>query len=275
MKLNEWRRRAISLLMAVTKTPALEADLLLGYILDMSRADVLSRPEFGLNDEQVEGLDSLLNQRVEDRVPLAYITNTKQFMDINLYVDTRVLIPRPETESIVLAASNIANENGIQTVYEIGTGSGAIAIALAMRDKELKVVASDISEEALEVAKKNIEMHGLQDRIKLINSDLGSHLGKPRLIVANLPYLPNELKVSEEVKKEPGIALWSGADGFDHYKKILETEFQHLIIELGSNQYEPFKKWVFDHYPNTEISPVHGIDGSICGMVVVKEWQEN
>lgn len=202
----------------------IDASLLLAKVSDMPRANVLAH----LDDEMDTGVASdfieLINERAKRR-PLVHLTNTREFYGIDLYIDENVLTPRIETEKMVDFAIKHAPQNG--TLIDIGTGSGAIAIAIKTHRPDLEVWATEVNDEALDVARKNIE--NLKLDIKLVKSDLFSEISEKFDVVAtNLPYLQDDADLMPEVQKEPAVALFGGQDGLDIYRRFLTELPNHL-----------------------------------------------
>jgi len=219
----------------------LDLELLLAFILDCDRTFFYSHPEQQIADTKFRNLKALMQKRKKG-IPLAYLTNKKAFYNLEFYVDERVLIPRPETEQIVSTALELHPTS----LLDIGTGSGAIALSLKHNSPQTAVTALDISTEALEVAKQNSE--NLKLVIKLLESDLlqvipqQSHFD---IITANLPYIgvsKNACVSQETHNNEPHTALFSGHDGLDLYRRLLEElkakeiSFKYLIGEFGFGQ---------------------------------------
>ena len=157
-------------------------------------------------------------------------------MKMDFYVDENVLIPRPDTEILVEEVINIANKIENPVILDLCTGSGAIGISIAKNVKDAKVYAIDISEKALEIAKRNAEDLKVKKKVNFIKSDLFEKLKKMKfdIIVSNPPYIKKEdiNYLSEEVQKEPKIALDGGSDGLDFYRKIVKQGYEYL--KLGS-----------------------------------------
>ena len=162
-------KEATSLLKDNTPRARFEAELLLAYHLGVDRVYLARRDDEEVDD--IEGYFALIRRRAQSE-PYEYIINKVSFYDIELYVDNRVLIPRPETELLIDEVSKIIAQNSIKNIAEIGVGSGAISIVLARAFPKLKVVATDISSDALEVATLNREKFALEERIELVNADL-------------------------------------------------------------------------------------------------------
>jgi release factor glutamine methyltransferase len=200
-------------------------------------------------DAAVIGRFERMVARREAREPIAYIVGRREFYSLELAVRPGVLIPRPETETVVEAALDFLRSRLNVTVLDMGTGSGAIAIAIAKNTATTRVVALDISKVSLEVAAENAQRHGCADRITFQQGDCFASLdrnGPPfDLIVSNPPYIPEaELAtLASEIRDfEPRIALEGGRDGMDFYRKIARGTARWLarggevIVELGAGQ---------------------------------------
>lgn len=199
-------------------------------------------------DEVPENIVANFKNKLEELKngkPIQYITNKQEFMGLDFYVNENVLIPQPDTEMLVEEAINIVKQNVAKSVLDICTGSGAIAIALKKNLDSVQVTASDISVEALEVARKNAKNNEVE--INFICSDMFENIvGKFDLIVSNPPYIENEIikTLPQEVQNEPYIALAGGEDGLDFYKiiakqgkKFLNSQ-GYIAVEIGYNQRE-------------------------------------
>jgi release factor glutamine methyltransferase len=217
-------------------------------------------------------LEGLADRRLR-REPSAYITQNKEFYGLDLFVDRRVLIPRPETEILVEAAIEFArswvadNKNDI-TIVDVGTGSGAIAIALATHVPGSIFHAVDISTAALEVAAINIERHGLENRVIPTQSDLLQQINcRVDIIAANLPYIPQSgmrLLQPEITEYEPEVALQGGVRGTEVIVRLLEqvpaiiNQNGAVFLEIGEGQ-------------EGEIMPVIGRCLPGCGVTLIKD----
>ncbi len=235
------------------ENPRLNAELLLARCLKLSREQLYTHFQSQIKQEEEEALEELIQRRVSGE-PLQYILEHQEFWSIDFEVDPRVLIPRPETELLVEQGLSILSKiSFIQTpsVLEIGTGSGAIAIALAKEMKDIFLVATDISRDALILAKENAKSASVLDRIEFVNGDLFGPLrpSKERnvfdLILSNPPYI-NRRRIStlpKEVKDyEPMIALDGGEDGLAFYRRIIPEapsylrEGGWLLLEVALGQ---------------------------------------
>ncbi len=217
------------------ESPKLKSRLLLQYILKKPRQYIIVYDKNEITkQEQWEYFVNI--EKLTKGIPLQHITHRQEFMKMDFYVDENVLIPRPDTEILVEEVINIANKIGNPVILDLCTGCGAIGISIAKNVKNAKIYAVDISEKALEVAKKNAEALRVKQKVNFIKSDLFEKLKKMKfdIIVSNPPYIKKEdiNYLSEEVQKEPKIALDGGIDGLDFYRKIVKQGYEYL--KLGS-----------------------------------------
>ena len=196
--------------------PQANAEWLLAHVLGVSRTWVLAHGSYEISEPDKKLFEVLL-ARKEKGEPLAHITGVQPFCGLDIAVTPDVLIPRPETEDLVEKVSALFERKGRYTFLDMCTGSGCIAVALAVKFPNARVLAADISEKALRVAQENVRRHKLQERVSLLQSDLWENVtGVFDLIIANPPYIPTEdlRGLSAEVKREPRLALDGGADGY-------------------------------------------------------------
>ena len=214
-------------------SPKVKARLLLQYILKKPRQYLIvyDNEEVG-KKEQWEYFVNI--EKLANGVPLQHITHTQEFMKMDFYVDENVLIPRPDTEILVEEVIKIAQKINKPKILDLCTGSGAIAISIAKNIPDAEIYGIDISQKALDIAKKNAKE--LQVNVKFIKSNLFNKLDKMKfdIIVSNPPYIKRRdiNYLSEEVRKEPNLALDGGIDGLDFYRKITEQAIDYL--KLGS-----------------------------------------
>jgi release factor glutamine methyltransferase len=206
--------------------PRLDAEILLEHATGWDRARIAANPESGLPAGAARQFGESVRRRLR-REPVAYIVGTKWFRSLELAVDPRVLIPRPETELLV----ELALELRPRTVLDVGTGSGAIALAIADELPGCEVTATDTSTGALEVARANAGRLGLTERVRLVEGTLPSGSDDFDLVVANLPYV-SEAEwaglMPEIVEWEPREALLAGPDGLDAIRSVLPECAQRL-----------------------------------------------
>lgn len=207
---------------AARRIAPLDADLLLGHVLGVSKEYLYSNPEAPLTPADGRKFEALVVRRARGE-PVAYLRGFKEFFGLHLWVDPRVLIPRPESELLVSAA--LAGGDGL--IAEVGTGSGAIAVALAVANPRLRVIATDISSDALMVARINAQTHDVLERIDFRHGDLLGPVGESvAAVVANLPYLTDaaltpEATMGTGLEFEPRLALAGGADGLSAIRRLL------------------------------------------------------
>ena len=206
-------------------TAALDADVLLAYALGVTKEALFAHPERPLSVEEDARFDALVARRHEGE-PVAYLRGWKEFYGLRFRVDPRVLIPRPETETLVEDARRaIAGRAAV--VVDVGTGSGAIACAIAVHEARVRVIGTDVSREALAVAEINALSLGVVDRVELRQGDLLAPIRKPvDVVCANLPYLRDDAlsELSGErtsLRYEPRRAVSAGEDGLDLIRRAV------------------------------------------------------
>lgn len=271
MIVAEARAAAIRRLAGLSDSPSLDVDLLLAAALGTDRAGVISRSRDELPAEAGERFDRLLERRLAGE-PVAYILGRKGFRDIELLIDERVLVPRPETELLVeIGLAALARMPGSRRVADVGTGSGAIALALAhelaQRGRgDVEIVASDISQEALDLAAVNRARLGLEGRVRLERRDLLSGASGPfDVVLANLPYLRDDQR-HPSTAREPELALYAGADGLDLYRSLLAQAGPLLApggiiaCEIDPEQAEAMLALAAAHIPGEAVI-VHDLAG--------------
>lgn len=228
----------------------LDSELLLGHALGKDREYLMA------HDEQKVGLwnqnkfRKLIAKR-KNGMPVAYMTGFKEFYGIDIKVNKHCLVPRPDTE--ILVASVIKYLKPGDLLLDVGTGSGCIPIAVLKNVEEVNAVATDISKSALGVAADNVKWLGLGNRITLIKSDLLEHVplelfeGKDLVVSSNLPYIPEDYRISVETQYEPSVALYGGTDGLEIYKKLLDQLAEVRPKAMFLECYE-FQKAILSEY---------------------------
>ena len=205
-----------------------DAELIVAHIVQQDRAWLLAHEDDSLTQEQIRLTTSCVQKRAE-RQPLSYVLGIREFASLSFKIDSRALTPRVETETIVEQVMKAAPRAA--HVLDVGTGSGAMAIALKHHRPDLIVTASEVSPEALELARENTQQLLKDDsEISLIQSDLLESVeGRFDIIVANLPYVTRTMELLPEVQAEPDVALFGGADdGLDLYRKFFKQLPNHL-----------------------------------------------
>jgi release factor glutamine methyltransferase len=242
----------------------LEGEVLLRHVLNVSRAALFAGLDADLTPAQEKALAGLLERRLLGE-PLAYITGVREFYGLEFRVDPRVLIPRPESELLVEKAISLARDNNIATMADIGTGSGAIAVSLAVNLPGIAVYATDIAAVALEVARANARRHGVEKQIAFLRGNLLEPLPGPvDVIIANLPYVR---RAELSLKGEPSLALDGGADGLDLIrvlcqeadKKLRDGGF--LLLEVGQGQARDAAALLSEAFPFSKIETDRDLAG--------------
>jgi|HigsolmetaAR202D_1030399.scaffolds.fasta_scaffold00543_15 protein-(glutamine-N5) methyltransferase, release factor-specific len=264
----ELLKQATQQLSASSPSARLDAELLLCHVLGFSRARLLAEGQFRPSEAQVQAFQNLVERRL-NLEPVAYLTGEKAFYDLDFYVDKRVLIPRPETELLVERALLQAKTRPAPVrIADIGTGSGAIAITLAVHLPDADVSAVDISPEALSVAQRNAERHNVQARLKLLLGDLTAPLsGSYDLIVSNPPYTILA-EIDENVRRhEPHLALDGGEQGMEIYRRLL-AELPPLLkpdgailLEIGAWQAQMVSELAHTHFPHATVAVFQDLAG--------------
>lgn len=228
-------------------TATRDAELLLLHTLQISRATLLAYPERELPVDTQSAYQSLIKRRMQHE-PIQYITGRQEFYGLDLHVAPAVLIPRPETEHLVEAVLKLLPSNQSLKLVDVGTGSGAIAIALAAHLPQAEITALDTSLEAIAVAAANAREHNVADRVRFLQSDLLSVLSREEefdAIVSNPPYIPemDRLSLHPQVRDhEPSTALFAGETGLDIYRRLIPQAHEALkqngliALEIGHGQ---------------------------------------
>jgi release factor glutamine methyltransferase len=248
-----------------SESPRLDAEVLLASVLDWQRVELYTHYEEEVGQHARGAFRELIRRRASG-APVAYLVGRKEFYSLTLEVSPAVLIPRPETEFVVVEFLEVARHLDAVRAVDVGTGSGCIAIACAHQHPSAHFTAIDISTEALELASRNAERHGVADRIKFCRGDLLAHVtGEDPfdLILSNPPYISTEDITELEVgvrDHEPHIALDGGEDGLQVVSRLIEQAIPflrtggHLILEIGTAQEQPVRGMIEAH-PEYQLAP--------------------
>jgi release factor glutamine methyltransferase len=221
MNIGQWLARTTKQLKEKgISTPRLDALVLLGDELNKNSAQLLASPDLELSNEQQQRLELLVKRRKQHE-PLAYIRGKCEFYGREFYVNRDVLVPRPETETMIEMLKSLPS-SAQKSVVDVGTGSGAIAITVACELSDVAVLATDIDANCLKVARQNCSKHQLA--IDLVRANLLEAVKIPHAatILANLPYVPDEYTINESALKEPKLAIFGGQDGLDLYRQLFK-----------------------------------------------------
>lgn len=240
-----------------------ETRLLICHLLGISSPHFYAHTDRVLTGDELAQLENMVKRRLNGE-PVAYITGHCEFYGIDLYVDRRVFIPRPETEILVEGALSVGRKiKKSMVIVDVGTGSGAIAIAIAMNLPKAFIYAVDVSSDALEVAWNNVCRYGLQERVNLIRGNLMDSLTVAAdIVVANLPYISekemNKLPV-EICRNEPEIALKGGVTGTELIEKLIKQLPDHLknggvaLLEIGYGHDKAILKIIKGTFPSAQV----------------------
>lgn len=259
----------------ISSTPIIDIEVILQFVLKKKKTYLYTYPEKKLNRVQEKNLRTLFNKRLKG-MPIAYITEHKDFYGLNFLVNKNVLIPRPETEILVEEVLNYLKDNKSNSVADIGVGSGAIIVSLGVNTKNIKLYGTDISSDAIKLAKTNARKHKVLNKIKFLKGNLLSPLKSinPDVIVANLPYIEEKQKLSPKttdtigLKYEPKNALYGGSDGLKYYIKLFNQIKDYnftpkaLFFEIGHNQADSIQKLANKSLPNYKIQTKK----DLCGL---------
>jgi release factor glutamine methyltransferase len=226
----------VALSAAGVDTPRLDAEVLLAHALDVDRTALFVDRDLRVEGPAVRAFQDAVRRRSVGREPVAYITGVKGFRHIDLHVDGRVLIPRPETETLVEAALDLPRG---ARVIDVGTGSGAVALALKDERPDLDVTGTDASPDALAVARANAARLGLDVRFR--EADLLDGAGEVDAVLSNPPYVEDGAPLQPEIERhEPPAALYAGADGLAVIRRLAAqagaSAARLLALEVGMGQ---------------------------------------
>jgi len=246
MLVKEALSRATKLIKSISDIPNKEARILLASYLKKDQIWIITHAEENIEEE---GYFGLVKRRVNNE-PIEYITNSASFYGKSFFVDSSVLIPRPETELLVELVVSTCKGIKRPRIVEIGTGSGIISIMLACLVPDAIITAIDISEEALHVAKKNSKIHGVD--IEFIKSDLCNSFNEKSfdILVSNPPYIANNEPLHVGLSYEPSLALYGGDIGDEILRKIIDIykdrDIKYLVCEMGYDQKDKIRSYLKD-----------------------------
>ncbi|PLY06586.1 MAG: peptide chain release factor N(5)-glutamine methyltransferase [Arcobacter sp.] len=250
MTIKDTVRKYSQKLKYVTHIPAKEVEILIGFLLEKN--NIWMHLNYHNEFKKEKELEKLVNKRATD-YPLEYIIGKASFYGESFIVKEGVLIPRPETEILVENALEVLkNKNCTVNVVEIGTGSGIISVMLALLIKDIKIIAVDINEKALALAKENAKKHNVEDKIEFRLSNLYENITENdiHMTISNPPYIANDYKLPENVKYEPSNALFGGIVGDELLKNIIKEttnkNIEYLLCEMGYDQKKSLEAYLKD-----------------------------
>ncbi|MBR6505186.1 MAG: peptide chain release factor N(5)-glutamine methyltransferase [Clostridia bacterium] len=240
--IKETIKQGTEMLKNTQDKPILMSRLILQFVLKKEKEYLILHDEELITVEDYNKFIEYIN-KLNKGIPIQYITNEQEFMKLKFYVDENVLIPQPDTEILVENVLNLIDDKKVE-LLDLCTGSGAIAVSIAKYSKNAKVIGTDVSKEALKIARLNRDNNNAQ--VEFILSDMFENLKNKKFdfIVSNPPYIKTaEIEnLSDEVKNEPHLALDGGQDGLDFYRIIIEEGYKYLnkngyiCLEIGYDQ---------------------------------------
>ncbi len=256
LRLLNWTKDYLA--KAGTLEPRISAEVLLACALGCERIELYARYNYQPTDEELAAFREHV-RRAARHEPVAYLTGVREFYSLKFRVTPDVLIPRPETEALVSETLDYLAELGRGgTVWDVGTGSGCVGVAIATQSPETRVLATDVSSEAVAVAQENAERHGVADRVLCAEADLlelpdeASDLPPFNVIVSNPPYVADSDEVAATVKHEPSVALYGGAEGLDNIRRLIAGAPDllrpggPLILEFAYNQSDAIRDLIHE-----------------------------
>lgn len=256
------------------------AKTLAEYILQMDRMQIVINEEKEIEEDEKTRYYLALIEIIQG-MPLQYITNKQEFMNLEFYVDENVLIPQPDTETLVEEVINIAKDNkGKLKILDMCTGSGCIGISLAKNINNADITMTDISKNALNIAKINCEKNEIKNNVEFKESNMFKNISKKYdIIVSNPPYIQKNIikTLPKNVQKEPLIALDGGEDGLDFYKILVDEAYKflndegYLCLEIGYDQKEEVIKLLNDNENYKEICCKKDLSGNDRIIVAKKK----
>lgn len=259
---GEWIKQTLAMLQGRTEFPYTETQVLLAYVLGKSKEWLIAHPDELLTQQQEDQLSELTNRLLAGE-PLPYLTGIQAFYGLDFEVNPAVLIPRPETELLVEEAIQWLVEHPTRKSFiDVGTGSGAIAVTLADQVPDLKITAVDVSEEALEIAKRNAQKFSVDARIHFLKSDLFETVKDHYdLIAANLPYIPTgTLNSLPALRYEPHYALDGGADGLACIQRFVDQAPLYIkpggliLMEIEASQGDAVTLLAQKNFPGSTVT---------------------
>lgn len=225
---------------SMIKSARLDSQLILAHVIKKPRSWVLSHSDFVLSTKQIDQVKSLTILR-QSNTPIAYLLKKKEFYRRTFLCDKRALVPRPESEQLISDILEILPKKPL-SILDVGCGTGILGITTYLENPRWKITLSDISKDAIQLAKQNIESFNLSTKISIIEANLLPNNLYFDVVIANLPYVPTNLVDKLDIAKEPKLALFAGKDGLDVYRDLFKqlgdtkTKPTYLFIESLTEQ---------------------------------------
>ncbi len=250
MTIKEIIQQSNITLQSLSPTPELDTYIIIEYVLGLNKLEAIMHQDDIILTREIEAIQECIQERLKHK-PIAYIIGHKEFYGREFIVNEQVLIPRPETEAIIDITKILLKDITNPIIWEVGTGSGCIAITIAIEMPNADIYASDISLRALQIAQNNaILITGKQSLITYLEGDLIDIFPQelqPNLIIANLPYLDQNQYTDDSLLYEPDLALYSNQYGLEHYIRLIQDiksrfiVYPKILIEINPEQVSPLQ----------------------------------
>lgn len=270
MTIKEIIQQSNTTLRSISPTPELDTTLIIEYVLGLNKLDTIMHQDDSILTREIEAIQECIQDRLRHK-PIAYIIGHKEFYGREFIVNEQVLIPRPETEAIIDITKNIFENISHPIIWEIGTGSGCIAVTLAIEMPNADIYASDISPQALQITQNNaILITGKQGLITCFEGDLLDAFPQdiePNLIIANLPYLDQNQYTDDSLLYEPDLALYSNNNGLEHYIRLIQDiksrfiVYPKILIEINPEQVSPLQDFIQTIFVTSHITIYQDLQG--------------
>jgi release factor glutamine methyltransferase len=277
MTIKEIIQQSNTTLQSISPTSELDTYLIIEYVLGLNKLEAIMHQDDTILPREIEAIQECIQERLKHK-PIAYIIGHKEFYGREFVVNEHVLIPRPETEAIIDITKNILSNISHPIIWEIGTGSGCIAITLAIEMPNTDIYASDISSSALQIAQNNaILITGKQDLITCFEGDLLDAFpqnSEANLIIANLPYLDQNQYTDDSLLYEPDLALYSNNHGLEHYIRLIQDiksrfiVYPKILIEINPEQVSPLQNFIQTIFVSSNITIYKDLQGLDRHMLI-------
>jgi release factor glutamine methyltransferase len=263
MTIKEIIQQSNTTLQSLSPTPDLDTYIIIEYVLGLNKLEAIMHQDDSIPNREIEAIQDCIQERLTHK-PIAYIIGHKEFYGRDFVVNEQVLIPRPETEAIIDITKTLLKDITNPIIWEIGTGSGCIAVTLALEMPNTDIYASDISPLALQIAQNNaILITGKQSLIKFFEGNLIDAFPQelqPNLIIANLPYLDQNQYTDDSLLYEPDLALYSNNNGLEHYIRLIQDiksrfiVYPKILIEINPEQVSPLQELIHTIFISSRIT---------------------
>lgn len=263
MTIKEIIQQSNTTLQSQSPTPELDTYIIIEYVLGLTKLEAIMHQDDSIPNREIEAIQDCIQERLTYK-PIAYIIGHKEFYGRDFVANEQVLIPRPETEAIIDITKTLLKDITNPIIWEIGTGSGCIAVTLALEMPNTDIYASDISPLALQIAQNNaILITGKQSLIKFFEGNLIDTFPQelqPNLIIANLPYLDQNQYTDDSLLYEPDLALYSNNNGLEHYIRLIQDiksrfiVYPKILIEINPEQVSPLQEFIHTIFISSRIT---------------------